>query len=353
MIRAALFCLLVWVPACLELASQRVVFHHDLEADRLTWLIFYDGLYSTRAQGSSPDDQRRLRESAERGDVMLLDWPFVIKGARKDDWENRFVTVELLGHHRDPMGRLGVVQRVTIKPVSEFLKRANRAIDAEVLADKGSAPPGAQLTAARIRATAERGDHAWLSLEGHALWIDVPAHPREWRAARAIGVFEAVKELLRDRHRQAGPSRLMRFLISAQSVPLSVVESSAGVRFRLGMPDAPVPWRLRVNDGYNPGLEPTIKEVAPRPLDLAKLPDWAPMEVRAKALVDRLDGGDTKAGAALEALAKGWNTRDAYPPAPKRPETGKADDKGWIGAWRAWSLQLFNWPMPTGFPAAK
>ena len=189
------------VPACVELTGQRISWFHDEGNDELRILIFSE----------------QISQFVKNGDVMIMDWwcHFDMEELRKaaDDpdaeaverEEGRLITTSIrsepIGYYREPDGRIGAAQLVSIPNLNDFLRRLNTTISVGITAaeadDKDAEMPR---TSQRMRAVAEDG-HQWVTLDGHAILFKIPVHPDEW--ARYKGkflrdLFDAVAEALGD-----------------------------------------------------------------------------------------------------------------------------------------------------------
>lgn len=352
---------------CLELTGQRVTLHHDEARDRLSFVLCYDGVHNNKVKDQA-DAEERLRAFVRNGDVMLFDWFGHIQRKNIRDAAGgaeppalaafaatalRNADVRVLGHYRDPDGRIGAAQVVVFERASEVLAAANRAIDEAILLasaeeDDASAPWAA--TTRKWRAMAQRG-HAWISLEGHSLVYRAPMDAAEWARGK-LGFFKDIaKEVAQD---DVAPEDhfWFRFLASA---PLSIEQSGGQVCLRLGDPDAVHPIRVQWRDGYRPNLEPTVQEVAPLALDtvlgrrvlgggaadpaLDALIAWGPPEEQVRAVVAAARTGEPQlAGAAhawLRQFAVQWNGAHSVPRAPEGADGFRAWD-GWYRALLAW-----------------
>ncbi len=359
------------VAGCVELTGQRISWFHDEAADELRILIFYDGIHDSGSDQYGKGTTQ-VPEFVANGDVMVVDWIFHLEmdllrrtaldpeasPAERD--AARLATsmrVEPLGYYREPDGRVGAAQRITIPGVSRFVRELNAAISAAALEsnhDDGEMPR----TIRRMREAAQ-GGHEWVTLDGHAFKLKVPVHPGEW--ARGKGQF--LTDLIED----AGAALdeededARRLVQSVTSAPVSYVDEGDWVTFVLGARAFPVTLRLGIRDEYEPSLEGVVAETLKVDLDQALADDpgvggadgqarlldivgWGPPEERVRAILSAASGEDEPAQRAmrrLEAFAESWNAGHGVPEAP----LGTQDDDAFVSAWKRFYEALKQYPI--------
>ncbi|NLE36530.1 MAG: hypothetical protein GX621_00735, partial [Pirellulaceae bacterium] len=139
------------LPGCVELDGQRLSWFHDEAADVLRIVLHYDGVHD------SGDDRHgrgteQIPEFVHDDSVMLLDWPlhWPLEKMREataspNEWAHdkaqiekiaelaKTVRVEPIGHYREPNGKLGAAQLITIPNAQSFVKTVNSLISAELV----------------------------------------------------------------------------------------------------------------------------------------------------------------------------------------------------------------------------
>lgn len=364
------------VPACVELTGQRISWFHDEANDELRILIFYDGIHDSGSDKHGKGSEQ-ISQFVKNGDVMIMDWwcHFDMEELRKaaDDpdaeaverEEGRLITTSIrsepIGYYREPDGRIGAAQLVSIPNLNDFLRRLNTTISVGITAaeadDKDAEMPR---TSQRMRAVAEDG-HQWVTLDGHAILFKIPVHPDEW--ARYKGkflrdLFDAVVEALGDDGVYA--DRIIMQGLS--SVPVSYVDQGDWVTFVLGQRDAPGTLRLAVRDEYEASLEQVVIGEAKVDLDkslaekvlgtgstlsspLSDILRWGPPEEQIRALiaVAGSDEGEQKEAAIvrLESWAEGWRVDHGIPKAPPKME----DLTSYLLAWAQFYHALKEYPI--------
>ncbi|MBI4879379.1 MAG: hypothetical protein HY812_06920 [Planctomycetes bacterium] len=371
---AALLAVLCAVAGCIVLSGQRITIFHDQAADRLTFLVEYDGVFDSK-EAAEEGAEEKLRAFLTNGDVLLIDWfghiqrELMEKTAGEPSTpplrreflavllEN--LSVKTLGRYRDPEGRVGVAQEVSFEQVSRVLAAANAAISEGILLDESVPPEDWRRTVDRLRAAAKEG-RQWLRLEGHSLALAFPVHPAEWARHAREGLLEMFEDWADHNAKEeraaeeADPDWFLRLISSG---PVSLLQSMGEVTLRAGDPDGPTTFRVDLREGYRPNLEPQIAALVEADLDRAQaqvllaqaaeneppvavLPSWAPPEdaVRAVlAVLQGVEGEEREAAAAwLAAFAASWNGAEGFPAAPERG----ADDAAWAAAWAAWYLDV-------------
>jgi len=161
-----LACLLLSIPACVELTGQRITWHHDVAEDRLQILIHYDGIHE--GTGSRVEGAEQIPLFIANQEILIFDWPFHFKwdeigddGDPTGEWRRLTKGIETaaIGYYREPSGQIGALQMVTIQGVSKFLAELNRLISTSLIAaDEGWRElRGAPKTEARLLEAAREG----------------------------------------------------------------------------------------------------------------------------------------------------------------------------------------------------
>jgi len=366
----ALLALTMALVGCVVLSGQRITMHHDEAADRLSFLIQYDGIFDSEEEVDEKTLEG-LREFVSGSQIMLIDWfgHILTDELREEAGESgkptseqlflqglvENLSVENLGRYRDPDGRVGVAQEVVIEHASAVLRLANALISEELLFDGRDSPMGRRLR------EAARDDRQWLRLDGHSLVCSFPVDPREWAEIRLSLLKDLVKEWAeREADEDPEPEELdpdwvLRLLSSG---PLSIEQTRGEVSVRVGERDRPTTFRIALREGYRPNLEEELVELIAGDVDRAladrllgggaesatptpELPAWAPPEDGVRAVLGELlqSPNPARQDAALRWLgdfAERWN-RDEGSPAAPLPNT---DSKALIEGWREWYREL-------------
>ncbi|MHC4897662.1 MAG: hypothetical protein ACYTGW_11195, partial [Planctomycetota bacterium] len=325
--------------------------------------------------------------------IMLMDWPFHIdpveleakeataaKAGKPDEIRaavaNLFdrIQMEVLGYYREPDGRIGAAQLLTIREFEEFLAEVNKIINlalgkqkqAELAAARREAKMLHTLT--KIFTVAEAG-HAWLDADGHALRGTVPVDIDEWAELKRSSVTEMLAEFVRVVEGGDPKKRddWARFLKTASTWPFSYAERGDKVVFTLGNPTVVRTLHVSIREEYEPSLEKVVTEHAKVDLDtslrrllvdgeapgnasLVKILPWLPKTAEVSALLaatrvpvdlrsEQAVAARAERDRAIKALRTWglrWNARGGYPPAP--PETTSQEE--YLKAWqRDWYLR--------------
>lgn len=348
---------------CVELTGQRIAWSHDQASDTLSALVFYDGIHN------NPTDDRGAQQVAEfiaNDSVMLIDWYMhyqlrKLRGMTEaPDAETRalagalkHVTVEPLGHYREPNGRIGAAQLVTIRNAQAVLTQINAAICRAIVRDmnrEDDAAPPADPAWARTRKlirTAAEGNNSWLSLDGHALRLTVPIDNREWAKQKAdlLGALFAVDDGARDDERRR-MIVMLRQLLAGSAV--SYAERAGAVDITIGRTDEPTLIRLHIRDRYEANLDDAVKRHVPAGLGERIVADEAvgvvsfgPPEARVLAFMGLAARDDETSRAAglrgLRSFALRWNAAGHLPAAPVRHHD--------LDEWRTWYEAMKAWPI--------
>jgi hypothetical protein len=371
------------VPGCVELAGQRISCSYDAAKDQLQVILFYDGVHDS---GSDVEGKgaEQLPKFIEHGDFMVLDWMFHFDrtllevaankpNISKEDLEFcracLAIRAEPIGYYREPDGRLGAAQRLTIPAAKKVLAGLNRLIGKMQLDSVRSAMPR---TAEKFRAASAAG-HAWISLDGNSIRVALPVDPEEWSRVKADALEHLVKSVSGklegkdDDDQRRGALNVIRLLSSG---PISYIDEGERVEFRIGLRDKPLTLKFDLRGKCDASLEQVLKKAVPKDFDeaaakslLGVKPASPDVDAALKALPETGVGallawaerGDDKQKdevvVALNAWGKQWNGEHRLPAAPA-PAASR--EKSLI-AWKTWYMQARQFPMidPRAKPAAK
>ncbi len=384
--RCLLLCVLLALGSCVELSGQRITLFYDADKDRLLFLINYDGIHDNIGRNARVGAEQ-IPAFIRDGDFMLLDWPGHVQMQSVKQFAGsaadapgalaalaaaaaKNVRSTAVGHYRDPDGRIGAAQLVAISEAKEFVRRANAALNAAILAaTRPDAPPdeapGAdiRMTVARMRPGALQ-DRQWVAIEGHSLKFEFPAQPAEWTRLK----FNAAKKMcerwaeLRDQAAPDAENPLL--LLQVLTASAAFQESPDGVIVRLGTPARPSTFRFALRDRYEANLEQTVVENVPEPWDAAlarsllnpgevpppstlALREWVPPEEKVRALLGILEADAPKdealrqaARERLEAIGAAWNREEPFPKAPD----SKGAESAYLAGWKTWYRSMLCYP---------
>lgn len=365
---------LLVISGCVELTSQRISWFYDAPKDELRILIHYDGIHDS---GDDTHDEgvKQVREFVKNGDVMFRDWAWHLemadlrrqlhdpntKALEKD--EARLFTsikTEPAGYYREPDGRMGAAQLVTITEAKAFIRKLNGLISRQGLEDETKKDDVMTRTQERMHAAA-KDNYQWFTIEGHALRVTLPVHPDEWLRAKGRFLEDLVKEIVKAGE-EAVDDEKIAIIQALSSVPVSYIESADRVTFVLGLPKTPSTLRMKLEDEYEPSLEKVVVETVKVDLDkalaemlldkdakpsalLSAVRSFGPPEEQVRALMVAAQNGDDKQKkAAIERLAswaKRWNRDHGVPKAPKMRD--KLEN--YIAAWKKWYGQMRQYPI--------
>jgi len=277
---AALLAAVVLV-GCVVISGQRVTLHYDEASDRLSLLVQYDGVFES-ASMVSDESLHTLREFVAGSRVMLVDWfgeldPERLSSAAETEktpprtrvfLEHLLdeLSVRNLGRTRDPDGRVGAAQLVTLDHASAVLRNANAAIGEQLLRERSDSPTLRRLQKAALE------DRQWLSLDGHSLVLSFPIEPGEWAGIRRSLLIDLAKEWAEEHEKDArkpealDPDFVQRLLASG---PWSIEQTSEEVVVRVGEREKPSTFRCALRDGYRPNLEEELARLVPGDVDRA------------------------------------------------------------------------------------
>jgi hypothetical protein len=371
---------LVLLPGCVQLTGQRITWFYDQAKDELQILVHYDGIHDS---GSADNGKgiEQIPPFVRDGNVMFLDWPFVVdmalqrgkaeeKGPEslQKEWARLFLLLktEAVGYYREPDGRLGAVQRITVPRASEFFAQANRLISHGLLQTTPASDGTMTRTMERILAAARQG-HAWIKLDGQSIRIDVPVHPDEWAGFKVQRLRDAAEYVAKALAPKATAEEKAAYLWKLQgltSAPISYLEKDDRVEFVLGRAKTPSTWRFQIRSDYEPSLEEVVVQSVKTKVDdtaagallqpkaalsdpIRAMLDWGPPEDRVRALMLAAQGGDAarKASAIgqLGAWARRWNEEHGVPKAPSMG-AGSFDPS----AWKNWYAAMRQYPVFMG-----
>ena len=373
--------LLLLLPGCVQLTGQRITWFYDQAKDELQILIHYDGIHDSGNANDGEKGAQQIPRFVQEGNVMILDWPLQLETIRKaaeengagplqKDWAQLFqsLKVEAVGYYREPDGRVGAVQRITVPRASEFVAQANRLVSRTILAKWPAADRTEGRTLQRICDAAEKG-HDWIRLDGQSIRIDVPIQADEWAVFKAGGldsVARWVASALGHTATGADNPAYSWNLQGLTSVPISYLEQGDRLEFVLGRVKTPGTWRYRIRSDftYEPSLEKVVAESIKTDIDqqaaeallqpkatasdpIRALLDWGPPEDRVRALMSAAEGGDAARKKAAVALLDGWgrrwNEQHGVPQAPAM-EGGSYDST----AWKKWYASMRRYPVFLG-----
>lgn len=376
--------LLVLLPGCVQLTGQRITWCYDRAKDELQVLIDYDGIHDSGNDNNGKGTEQ-IPPFVREGNVMLLDWPFQLDMAElrkkadekaeksgpellERDWARLFLSLktEAVGYYREPDGRIGAVQRITVPRASEFLAKANGLISRQILEASPVSDETMKRTVDRI-CTAARQGHTWIRLDGQSIRIDVPVHPDEWAGFKVQHLHEAAKcvaDFLAPKATTHEKVAYLGLLQGLTSAPISYLERDDRVEFVLGRAKTPSTAHFEIRSDYEPSLEKVVAKSVKTNVDqtaadallqpnaaacdrIRALLDWGPPEDRVRALMSAAQGGDaarkTAAIAQLASWARRWNEEHGVPQAPTI-EGGSFDPV----AWNKWYAAMRQYPVFMG-----
>ncbi len=269
---------------------------------------------------------------------------------------------EIVGHYREPNGRVGAAQMVTIKGFKDFLEQCNQVVNIFLNAvDHDKEIESAKQTGGMWRSlrkifVAAKAEHSWIKAHGHALRITVPVDRDEWAEVKGDGLVSAIREIVKEPatpNEQAENEMLWR---SLAGMPLSYTEAGDTVTLTLGDPLIPRTIHVHIRDEYNDQLESVVSKHVTTDLDAAlrqallekdvqvsesllRIRHWLPCEVEVGALL-AITGKDFGGGPVrdqairkLHELGRTWNQNDGHPTAPIPKGSTQTD---YLAAWRGW-----------------
>lgn len=359
----ALLALLITLTGCIELTRQRLAWRYDAGADRLDAVLFYDGIHD-----SEPDKveagKRKLAEFIEQDGVMLMDWVLDFRLApmraeldetRKADGQLSAADAALagllqridtapIGHYVEPGGRIGAAQLIRIREASKALEHFNQRINALVAEGKFAPGEPMQALAERWREAAKRG-HAWLTLEGQALVINLPMHPDAWRAAKA----EMLGKLLDQDADDRDTRNVARFLANNA---VSLEDRGGMLHIQLGLKDKPNLLRLPVRPDYTDNVRDAVKRHVPADLTAQLAAALAGEDVKSPGIdaIAVFGPPEMKALSYLKAgeferlrrWARQWNATHPL----RRIEGLEGDDEALRQAVETWYIDQFRYDAP-------
>jgi hypothetical protein len=360
---------------CVRLAQQRFTIRYDKKSDTLYMMIHYDGVHDS-GEDNTGKGVEQIPEFVREGNILFGDWfahlqmEHLREATQSENQAAATASTALLnsmktriiGHYVDSQGRIGGVQMVSLSNASELVKTLNDMFSAELVkAGPNDTPfqgPGWPGTRQRIMAAAQ-AKHQWFAINGHALELNLPVHPREWAQGKADLVSMLVSELEKNRGEvKLTVKRLVQTLFSA---PVAYIETSKSVTFRLGDPNVPTTKRLTIRDEYKANLVDTVKQHVPASVDelmarqalglsKKKLTDiealitWGPEEEVVRSMIRAAESKDQLMRPAafewLKTFAETWNNEHNVPKMP-----ADANDRAaFIGSCTAWCQSMARFP---------
>jgi len=366
------------MSGCVELTGQRISWFYDAVKDELQVLIHYDGIHDS---GSSQHGKgiEQIPEFVRSGNVLIFDWPFHLEmgdvrktlgdesaDPRKKQWCRLIASIKTkpIGYYREPNGRIGAAQLVTIPKARQFVRQLNEMINLEVAEE--TVPPDEPLarTHRRMQAAAKKG-HQWLQLDGHAIRLQMPVHPEEWAVVKGEFLQELARSIVvaAGENNDKDPQNLVNMVLKAlASVPVSYLDEGDRVTFVVGRPKVPSTVRLDVRGEYETSLEEVVRDTVKIDLDqaaaavllddgaegcggLSAVLSFGPPEERVRALLAAAEGqSGCRRRAALKQLglwASQWNCAHGVPKAPQ--EVDEFDD--YLAAWKRWYARMKQFPV--------
>jgi len=366
---------LLTLPGCVELTGQRITWFYDAVEDELRILIHYDGIHDS---GSGDKGTEQVPKFVENGNVMIFDWPFHLETAevrealdnestnpREKEWARLIASIETkpVGYYREPNGRIGAAQLVTIPKAKQFVRNLNDLINKEVGKEirEEMVHPDDPLarTFKRMRAAAGK-DHQWVQLEGHAIRLTLPVHADEWAVAKGKFLQDAARELAKafgEKGSKEARNSANMVLKALASVPVSYIDKGDRVTFVVGRREVPCTVRLDIREEYEPSLEKVVRGTVKVDLDkaaaaallddgadrgpgLAAVLSFGPPEERVRALLVAADTQcSSKRRAAIEQLqswATQWNRDRGVPEAPQ--DVDQPED--YLAQWKKWYARV-------------
>jgi hypothetical protein len=360
-----------------ELTGQRILWSYDAAKDEVQILLYYDGIHD------SGDDRNgkgleQMPQFVQDGDFMVLDWPFHFcraqlqaqaedqaTGALERDWAKLGLSIrsEAIGRYREPDGRIGAVQRLTIPAAKEFVRRLNGLISRSILAKTVDPQASLPRTQERIRAAAQAG-HDWIALDGQRLRVTLPVEPEEWSRAKAEFLKDLatnVAKLFGEKSTAEEKHVILSGIRNLAAGPMSYLDEGSRAEFFIGRRDGPTMLRFAVRDNYEPSLERAVEAALPTDFDkqaaesLLGRGDASPTvaaalkaglpEASVGALIRWAKIGDDGQKAAvarrLESWAQEWNRGHSFPEAPK-PIPVQAE---YLAAWERWYAEMKQFPL--------
>jgi hypothetical protein len=372
-IAATIVGILVSFASCVELTGQRITMRYDDGKDQLLFLIQYDGIHDV--EGKGPPGAAQIPLFLRDGDVMLIDWPFHLKlgdirrepariegtAAQKVFWSSvlEWVEVKAIGRYRDPDGRIGAAQLVTVSHAKELLRKLNAYLSDQVI--RGDAFTDWPRTRERMRSGALEG-RQWLSIDGHSLEFAFPADPGEWSRRKSAFVSEFLKEWMELTQKGDPGEVLPSFYSQALSLfPFSVEESSDEIALRLGERSRSSTFRFSFRSAYSSNLEAVMAAEIGKDLDeelwralltkdapadgtaLETVITWGPPEEKVRALLAAARKPDDalrrEALQRLDVLGAEIE-KDGRLPSPPATSDQSTELEPRIQAWSEWYVQV-------------
>jgi hypothetical protein len=379
--------LLALLGGCVELDGQRFSWCYDPATDELQILIHYDGVHDS-GNDKYGKGAEQIPKFVRDGDVMVLDWPFQFsrEAVRRtaaepagNPQERKMaqaiarlvedVRIEPIGYYREPDGKMGAAQRITIPRAKSFVKKVNELINTGIVEElqKGRSqkdqpkPSSMPRTLERIEAAAKSG-HQWVTLDGQAVRVVVPVHPGEWNRAKGETIADAAKAIAGgDEKFQKSAEEFMNLFRVCAFTPLGYLDRGDEIEVVIGRAKTTSTLRAEIRDGHKPNLENAIVETVKTDLDeqlaaalldedakpspaIAAVLKFGPPEDQVRALITAFEKGDAKKKEAvverLNRFAAEWNRDRVVPEAPKDLPATTSD----LTAWKEWYAAVKHYP---------
>ena len=281
------------------------------------------------------------------------------------DWAKLVLSIrsEPIGHYREPGGRIGAVQRLTIPAAKDFIRRGNALISRSILESPIDPQSPLFRTQARIRTAAKAG-YDWIALDGQALRVTLPVDPAEWSRAKADflnDVATHVAAVFGGKGNADEKRAILSAIRNLAAAPVSYLDEGNRVQFVVGRHDAPATVRVELRDKYDASLEKAVEAALPTDFDKAAAQSLlgrgnTPLAVDAAlkaevpeasvgALLRYSKTGDnaekTAVARRLETWAEQWNRGHHLPKAPK-PNPLQAE---YLAAWERWYAEMKQFPL--------
>lgn len=371
---------LLIAPGCVELTGQRISWFYDIAKDEIQILIHYDGIHGRKNSDSDKnsielDDSHEnipdLEKFVHNGDVMIIDWPCHLDmNQLRGEIQNKNITplqkewiqlcfsikIESLGHYREPDGRIGAAQLITIPNAKNFLHRLNTLINQSILELSKKNHPVSRRDDRILSAVKQ--DHKWLEFNGQSIQLALPVDPDELPIAK--------RELLNslfgnqgEKEARVNLPEVTRGVLS--TMPISYIDDVDRVRFIIGRSNSFNTLRLQIRDVYEPSLEQPVMNTVKSDIDIIRadyllnkkeLPipamsvlRWGPPEETVRSLLNIAKNGDDShkelAFSRLQEWAKQWNHEHGMPKAPEERVDYKTD----LEAWKQWYHRMKIFPL--------
>jgi hypothetical protein len=377
MVLTTLAAVTLTLSGCVELDGQRLTWFHDPAKDELQILLHYDGVHDSGSDGDGKGVEQ-IPKFVNGGDVLLWDWPFhlemdqVREAAEDKDTKPQerelakallSIKVQPVGYYREPNGKIGAAELITIPNAKALVRKLNAMINAKVTEAEATPDIPLARTVERMR-TAAKKNHQWIALDGHAVRVVLPVHRREWDRQKGQFLNELASyaaEALGDKSDEQVKRDFQIWLGLLASTPLSYIDEGDEVEFVIGRTKMPSTVRTNIRDKYEPSLEKVLIDTVKVDLDeqlaaallnkdanpsapVAAVVRFGPPEDQVRALLAAAENGDgQRQQAAIKRLrewAEQWNRDQAIPKAPR-----SVDNAGdYLAAWKTWYAAMKRYP---------